>query len=440
MRPVETLRPYDRHARINDAAVAGVARSIGRFGFRQPIVADAAGVIICGHVRYKAARMLGLRKVPVHVAEDLTDAQARAYRLADNRLAQIAEWDDELLGRELTELQAMDCDLESLGFGEIELQELLAGADGEGLEDEAPAPPATAESKPGELYELGRHRLLVGDAASADDMARLMGGRQADLLLTDPPYNVQYEGKTADALTIENDSMDDETFRRFLARAFAAADEAMRPGAIFYVWHADSEGFNFRAACRDVGWRVRQCLVWVKNAMVLGRQDYQWRHEPCLYGWKDGAAHTWLGDRSQTTITGADPAWGLAKVSEGWCVTIAGRSHLVTGRRVRIREYASSVLVFDRPSRSEDHPTMKPVDLFEYQIRNSARRGELILDPFAGSGTTVVAAERAGRVACVMELDPRYADVIRRRWAECLAGEGCDWRAATPPVNGRRRR
>jgi len=199
----------------------------------------------------------------------------------------------------------------------------------------------------------------------------------ADLLVTDPPYNVAYEGKTADALTIENDSMSDADFRQFLRNCYAAADSAMNPGAAFYIWHADSEGFNFRGAAFDIGWRVRQCLVWKKNTLVLGRQDYQWQHEPCLYGWKEGAAHSWYSDRKQTTI-----------------------------------------LEFNKPQRNGEHPTMKPVDLIQYQVENSSRAGDIVLDLFGGSGSTLIACEKTGRRNCSMELDPKYCDVIVRRWQQ----------------------
>jgi site-specific DNA-methyltransferase (adenine-specific) len=204
-----------------------------------------------------------------------------------------------------------------------------------------------------------------------------MGGGRVNLYLTDPPYNVAYTGKTADALTIQNDKMDDESFRTFLHKAFKAADMVLLPGGVFYVWHADLEGFNFRGACRDVGWTVRECLIWSKNSMVLGRQDYQWKHEPCLYGWKEGAAHAWYSDRSQTTV-----------------------------------------LEFDKPVRNAAHPTMKPVDLFAYLIQNSSKEGDIVLDSFGGSGTTIIACEGLKRQACVMELDPAYCDVIIRRWQD----------------------
>lgn len=208
-----------------------------------------------------------------------------------------------------------------------------------------------------------------------------MGGQKADLLLTDPPYNVNYEGKTKDALKIQNDKMGDSEFRNFLKDAFAAADMVMKPGAVFYIWHADLEGYNFRGACSDMGWKVRECLVWAKNSMVLGRQDYQWKHEPCLYGWKDGASHLWASDRKQTTI-----------------------------------------LEFDRPTKSKEHPTMKPIPLFDYQIKNNTKGGDVVLDLFGGSGTTLMACEQNGRNACLMELDPRYVDVIIKRW-ELFTGQ-----------------
>lgn len=229
--------------------------------------------------------------------------------------------------------------------------------------------------------EIGGCRLICGDSTDINVIERLMGGEKADLLITDPPYNVDYEGKTKDALKIQNDKMADETFRQFLRDAFANANAVMRAGAVFYIWHADSEGYNFRGACADTDWKVRECLIWHKNSMVLGRQDYQWQHEPCLYGWKDGASHLWASDRKQTTI-----------------------------------------LNFDRPSRSELHPTMKPVNLFAYQISNNTHEGDKVLDMFCGSGTSIIACEQLKRKCYACELDPKYADVIIQRW-ENLTGQ-----------------
>ena len=232
-----------------------------------------------------------------------------------------------------------------------------------------------AISVPGDIWLLGNHRLMCGDSTSAEDAEKLMDGAKADLLLTDPPYNVAYEGGTEERLTIQNDDMDDSDFREFLVDAFTAADGCMKPGAAFYIWHADTEGYNFRGACRDVGWQVRQCLIWAKNTFVLGRQDYHWQHEPCLYGWKDGAAHLWTGDRAQSTI-----------------------------------------MNFDKPARNGEHPTMKPVELFAYQVQNNTKAGNAVLDLFGGSGTTIIACEQLGRRGYLMELDPRYVDVIVKRY------------------------
>lgn len=382
MMPIEQVVPYARNPRKNEAAVAKVAASIREFGFRQPIVVDADRVVIVGHTRLLAARTLGLTEVPIHVAENLTPAQVRAYRLADNRTAQEAEWDMDLLALELQELDGANFDLALTGFGEEEILELLNGDGEDGIlpstdEDEAPEPPEDPVTVPGELITLGRHRLLCGDSTRLEDMEALMAGEAADLIWTDPPYNVAYEGKTKDALTIENDAMDDGAFRRFLEDAFLAMASVTRPGGAIYVAHADTEGHNFRGALREAGWLLKQCLVWVKNSMVLGRQDYHWRHEPILYGWKPGAAHRWFADRSQTTV-----------------------------------------LEYDRPTRSTDHPTMKPVELVAYCLANSSGNGDVVLDPFGGSGTTLIACEKLGRKARLMELDPRYCDVIIRRWEE----------------------
>lgn len=382
LRPVGSIRPYDNNPRANDAGVDAVAASIKEFGFRQPVVVDEADVIIVGHTRYKAALKLGLEAVPVHVARGLTPDQARAYRIADNQTATLSGWDDDRLAAELVALQQADFDLSLTGFPEAEVLRLLAEPS-EPLADPDVVPDAPAEPviRPGDLWVLGRHRLLCGDATKEADVALVLGGRPADLLLTDPPYNVAYEGSTPDRLTIANDDLAEPEYRRFLAGALAAALSHLRPGGAFYVWRADTHGLTVRQAAADAGLAVRQCLVWVKPALVLGRQDYHWRHEPCLYGWRDGAAHTWLADRSQTTV-----------------------------------------LEFDKPAKNADHPTMKPVGLFAYLVGNSCPRDGLVLDPFGGSGTTLVAAEQAGRAAALLELDPRYCDVVLKRY-EAVTGK-----------------
>ena len=384
MWPVGRLKPYPGNPRHNDAGVDAVAASLKAFGFRQPCVVDEQDVIVVGHTRYKAALKLGLVEVPVHVARGLTPEQARAYRIADNQTATLSAWDDGLLAQELAALQAADFDLALTGFAEDDLLTLLADppAAAAGDPDDIPEPPAEPITRPGDLWAVGRHRLLCGDATSAADVARVLGGEAADLLLTDPPYNVAYEGGTADRLTIPNDDLDPAEYQRFLTAALSAAAAHLHPGAGFYVWHADTFGLPVRQAAAAAGLRVRQCLVWVKPALVLGHQDYHWRHEPCLYGWADGAAHTWLGDRAQTTV-----------------------------------------LEFDKPARNAEHPTMKPVALFQALVANSCPEGGVVLDPFGGSGTTLVAAEQAGRAARLVELDPKYCDVILARAAAAF-GDG----------------
>jgi site-specific DNA-methyltransferase (adenine-specific) len=380
MWPLARLRPHERNARTHSPEqVAQIAASIQEFGFTNPILVGEDDGIIAGHGRLAAAMDLGLTEVPVIVLGHLTTEQRRAYVLADNQLALNAGWDMELLRLELADLQLADFDLSLIGFGDDELADLLPNVNELPPEDAdadaVPEPPAEPITKLGDVWLLGKHRLMCGDSTSIEAVQQLMDGGKADLLLTDPPYNVAYEGKTAEALTIQNDSMSDEDFRQFLRDVYSTADAVMKPGAVFYIWHADLEGYNFRGAAHDVGWQVRQCLIWSKNSLVMGRQDYHWKHESCLYGWKEGAGHYWGNDRSQTTV-----------------------------------------LDFNRPSRNGEHPTMKPVELFQYQLENSSKRGNLVLDLFGGSGTTAIAAEQTSRHARLMELDPRYCDVIVKRW------------------------
>lgn len=394
---ISDIHPYEKNPRINDNAVDAVAKSIQEFGWRAPIVVDKDHVIITGHTRLKAAIKLGMTEVPVHVATDLSPEQAQAYRIADNKTAEIAEWDYSLLPVEIKDLQENGFDMALLGFSTEELEQILnkseddVVADGETDPDAVPEIPDEPASKSGKMYKLGDHLLLCGDATDSAAVDRLMAGGNAALWLTDPPYNVAYTGKTSDALTIENDSMSDEKFRDFLKKSFGNVKEHLILGGSFYIFHADREGYNFRGALRDVELKLRQCLIWNKNTMVLGRSPYQWKHEQVLFGWNEGAAHAWYNDRCQPTV-----------------------------------------LDFKRPSRSEDHPTMKPVDMLVYLIKNSSRRGEIVVDTFGGSGSTLIACEQTGRGCRMMELDPKYCDVIRRRWAEFMFGEGCDWAVKTP--------
>lgn len=377
---VTELIPYVKNSRTHsDEQVAQIAASIKEFGWTNPILVDGDNGIIAGHGRLMAARKLGYTEVPTIELKDLTEAQKKAYIIADNRLALNAGWDNEMLKLEFDELAELGFDLELTGFSLDEIDALNPVELNEGLtdEDEAPPLPPEPKTKPGDIYVMGKHRLMCGDSTSIDHLERLCDGQAVDMWLTDPPYNVAYEGKTKDSLTIQNDSMGDDQFRQFLRDAYVAADAVMKSGAVFYIWHADSEGYNFRGAAQDAGWKVRQCLIWKKSSMVMGRQDYHWKHEPCLYGWKEGAGHLWAADRKQTTI-----------------------------------------LEFEKPSRNGEHPTMKPVALFEYQMLNNTKGGDIVLDSFGGSGTTLIAAEKNGRVARLMELDPKYCDVIVKRWED----------------------
>ena len=372
MRKAKELKPYAANSKKHDdKQIANVANSIRRFGWQQPIVIDEHDVVVIGHCRLLAAVRLGLDEVPVTVASGLTDEEIRELRIADNKTNE-SPWDEDMLR---VDLDGLDFDGFDFDF-DIDSDISVSIEGNQIVEDDFDAkPPEQPKSKLGDIYQLGRHRLMVGDSTCLTDVEKLMGGNKADMLLTDPPYNVDYEGKTKNKLKIENDKMKNDKFRQFLVDAFKNADFCMKPGAVFYIWHADSEGYNFRGACVDVGWKTRQCLIWNKNSMVMGRQDYQWKHEPCLYGWKDGASHLWASDRKQTTV-----------------------------------------IDYQRPTKNDLHPTMKPVGLFDYLIKNNTKPGDVVLDLFGGSGTTIMACEQNGRNCYSMEYDPSYADVIIARW------------------------
>lgn len=371
---IRDIHPYPNNPRKNSDAVDAVAESIRQRGYCAPIIVDEGHIILAGHTRYKALKKLGWKECPVLLLRGMSDEQKRKYRLLDNKTGELATWDLDALAEEL---EALDFDGFDFGF---ELSETVT--DEETQEDDYEVnPPAQPKSKRGDIYVLGRHRLMCGDSTSEDDVQALVGSTRIDMLLTDPPYGVDYTGKTADTLKIENDVQTDEDLEIFLSSAFRNADAVMKPGAAFYIWYADSKGGIFRTACQEVGWEVRQVLIWAKNSFVLGRRDYQWQHEPCLYGWKGGAAHKWTSDRKQSTL-----------------------------------------LNFDRPTKNKEHPTMKPVPLFDYLIKNNSEVGDDILDLFAGSGTLAIACEQNGRNAYMMEYDPKYVDVIIDRW-ERLTGK-----------------
>lgn len=377
---VEKIKPYARNTKKHPPEqIQKIAASLHAFGFNQPIVVDSAGVIIAGHGRLLGAKELGLKKVPVVVANWLSEEEVMAYRIADNKLNE-SDWDKDFLKFEMLTLNRSEFDLKLTGFDAEEilgfLQDELPENEGKTDKDDIPDN-AERRTKLGEVWSLGIHRLMIGDSTNEEDVDKLMKGELCDLIITDPPYNVAYEGGTDEKMTIQNDSMSDGDFREFLLKAFKCMKKSSKPGAGIYVFHADSEGYNFRGAMRDAGFKIAQCCIWVKNSLVMGRQDYQWQHEPCLYGWNPDGSHHWHSDRKQTTV------WN-----------------------------------FDKPRKNDIHPTMKPVNLIEYPMKNSSSNGQLVLDLFGGSGSTLIAAETTGRRCNLMELDPKYADRIIARWEQ----------------------
>ena len=399
------LVPYERNAKQHSAEqVQKIADSIKEFGFLSPVLIDRAGNIIAGHGRVMAAKSLGMKTVPAVYVEGLTETQRRAYILADNKLTELGGWDASLVSSELDDLKASGFDIDLTGFSidDIIIDESAAPEFTEEELDDLKARAKDPIIKPGEVWQLGAHRLMCGDSTKAEDVAKLMDGEQADLLLTDPPYGVDYEGKTKDKLKIENDSASETEQIAFLSAAFRNAYNSMKPGAAYYCWYASMTQKAFHLALEASGLKPHQLLIWVKNAMVLGKQDYQWRHEPCFYGWKEGGAHYFIDVRSFTTVED-----DLDRISREKAIE-------------RLKELSSftSAIYEDKPACSELHPTMKPVELFKKQIRNSSRPGDLVLDLFAGSGTSIIAAEEMDRRCFAMEYDPVYANVIIRRWEE----------------------
>ena len=404
---VKEIIPYEKNPRKNEEAVDYVANSIKEFGFKVPIIIDKENIIVAGHTRYKASIKLGIDEVPCVIADDLTEEQIRAFRLADNKTAEIATWDFELLEKELAELDGFN--MQDFGFdileSEADIEEIEE--DNFDADEEYPEEPIT---KLGDMYKLGNHILLCGDSTDIESVKRLVDNEEIDMLLTDPPYNVDVENSKG--LKIKNDNMESEKFKQFLTEAFKCANEVMKCGAPFYIWHGESEGYNFRKACLDIGWKIRQTLIWNKNSIVLGRQDYQWKHEPCLYGWKDGASHYFIEDRTQSTVI--EDAIDINKLKKEEMKKLL--------KEIYEDKIPTTIINEDKPTRNKEHPTMKPIKLMARLIRNSSRRNEKILDLFGGSGSTLVACEQLDRQCFMMELDPAYCDVIVNRW-EKLTGK-----------------
>lgn len=378
IKKVSELIAYDNNPRDNDDAVDAVANSIKEFGFKVPIVIDTKNVIIAGHTRLKACKKLKIEEVPCIIADDLTEDQIKAFRLADNKTGELAKWDLDKLSEEL---KFIEMDMGQFGFEDLE--DLVENDVKEDDFDETEELPETPYSQKGDIYLLGNHRLMCGDSTDAESVNRLVDGKAVDMIFTDPPYNVDYEGSTG--MKIQNDKQEDEDFYNFLLKAFTNMASVIKPGGSIYCCHADTEGLNFRSAFKNAGFKLAECLVWVKNSLVLGRQDYHWRHEPILYGWKEGAGHYFVDDRTQDTV---------------W-------------------EY-------NKPKANDLHPTMKPLELVAKAIKNSSKKSELVLDLFGGSGSTMIASEQIQRSSCLMELDERYVDVIVKRYLKFVnSNENC---------------
>ena len=436
---INRLVPSANHLRKNDHAVDQISNAIREFGFRVPLIVKSDGTVIDGDLRLKAASRLGLAEVPVVLADDMTEEQIKAFRISVNRMAELANWDLDLLKVELQELDLAGYDMALTGLDEATIGDLLQAVDPtDGLTDpdEVPDLQTIPVSRPGDLWQLGNHRLLCGDSTSIAQVKKLMDGELADMVFTDPPYNVAYEGKTAAKLTIQNDNMDSAAFATFLRDAFSAMAAGTKTGGAFYVCHADSEVVNFRLGLLAGGWLIKQTIIWVKNQFILGRQDYQWQHEPILYGWRDGSAHKWYGDRKQSTVLDGLLGVTVENDQEGELLCFSdGKMSAV----LRVPSYdivradpddLTTIWRVDKPQRNDEHPTMKPVSLVSKAITNSSRSGDRVLDPFGGSGSTLIACEKTGRRARLMELDPKYCDVIVRRWQRftgqqaVLEGEG----------------
>jgi len=406
--PLSKIIPYARNPRLNDKAVDKVAASMKEFGFRQPIVVDEENVIIVGHTRYLAAQKLGLKSAPVHTAIGLTKEQVKAYRIADNRTHEESDWDNELLSLEIGELEDAGFDLGMTGFDTDELAVLLDGSmedkKGNTGDDDIPPVPKKPVNRRGDVWVLGKHRLMCGDTTNAMDMAALMEDDMADLLWIDPPYNVAYE---SGGMSIENDDMGDDEFSAFLLAMFMSLYGIMKEGGCFYVAHSDVGGTIFRDAVKGAGFMLKQTIIWVKNTAVLSRQDYNWRHEPILYGWKPGAGHYFGQDFTMNTVIEEDT--DFEKMNKDKLVELLNKIVL---------ESETTVHYENKPTKNDVHPTMKPVALVQRHIKASTRPGEIVIDGCGGSGSTLIAAEKIGRIARIMEFDPVYADVIVTRWQE----------------------
>lgn len=414
------LTANPRNSRKHSSAqIKQIISSIEEFGWTVPLLIDEQDEIIAGHGRNEAAVKMGLEEVPVIVAKGWSDEQKRAYIIADNRLTENGEWDKEILGAELAFLVEAGFDATVTGFSDNDISKLVGAAAGKTGADYVPPVMEEYATNEGDIWVMGDHRLVCGSSLDMATLDALTQGVKADMVWTDPPYNVDYQGTAG---KIQNDSMGDSEFLDFLTQAMENCFDAVKEGGAIYVAHSDTEGFNFRSAFLSAGFKLSGCLIWAKDSLVLGRSDYQWQHEPVLYGWRPGAAHTWNGDRKQTTILDAEATPFVANDDGSVTVKIAGQSYIVSGENMMIQEVKGSLIVCDKPARSPDHPTTKPVKLVAEMIENSTVLGEVVLDVFGGSGSTLIACEQIGRAARLSELEPKFCDVIVKRWQEFTGG------------------
>jgi DNA modification methylase len=391
--------------------------ALKEFGFRVPVLVDGAGEVIDGHLRLKAALAMNMPTVPVVVAHDLTPEKIRAVRILLNRSATWADWDDDLLLQELQSLQAYDFDLRLTGFDSRELDDMLMAMSEPGRDPErVPPEPESPVVRDGEIWICGRHRVMCGDARSLADARRLLAGGEVDMIWTDPPYNVNYSGKAG---KLKNDNLTPEEFEAFLLGVLGIIHEVLRPGGGIYIAHAEAgDGMVFRRTFLATGFRLSACLIWRKQTAVLGRGDYQFSHEPILYGWKRGAAHRWYGDRKQRSVLEFEQS-GMRDMGDGsFEFVLDGRLYRLRGDALNVEEIPTTVLEVPRPARSALHPTTKPVALIERMVANSSPRGGVVADFFGGSGSTLMACEQLARSARLMEIDPKFAQVILERWQE----------------------
>lgn len=423
------LKPANYNPRVDldehDDEYQKLKNSIEHFGYVDPIIWNKrTNTLVGGHQRLKVVKSLGWETIDVSVV-DLSPEDEKALNIALNKIE--GDWDNSMLAELLEDLQSNNYDLSFTGFDFDEINDLLGPDDNEVEEGDFDVDEAIDDIKNKDealgLWQLGDHRLLCGDSTKLDDILRLVGDNEVDMIFTDPPYNVNYEGGTG--LTIQNDNMEDAAFYQFLKDTFDGMFAVAKPGAAIYVCHADSEGRNFRNAFHDSGFLMKQCLIWVKNTLVLGRQDYQWKHEPILYGWKPGASHNWYNDRKQTTVI-QDSA-NVVIDDQGTAGTVITFHNDMDTVSIKVKDYeiidqnddnVSTIWRIDKPKRNGEHPTMKPIELCAKAIKNSSKKGDIVFDPFGGSGSTLIACEQTGRKAVTMEFDPVYAAVIIRRWED----------------------